>query len=241
MSDAPRRLGRLLTGTEAKDIADRLADGDTLTTALKVVAVGQRAEVRRLLEAVARNAGATYQQILVLRAIEGARTLPTTLSPLWTMPGHLAQSGPLTTSVTRLVDSARHAITCSTFNFQRSSALWTSLRKAAQRDGVAVRVYMDTQAADRGGQHWSPSTADVAAHLSPAEVWRTKEFDGGHVRNHAKFLAIDHHLLLVTSANLSWSAENNNVEFGVLIDNPNLTEAVERELEKAQNSLYERL
>ncbi|WP_046497736.1 DISARM system phospholipase D-like protein DrmC [Streptomyces odonnellii] len=240
-ADAPRQLGRLLTGTEAKDIADRLADGDTLTTALKVVAVGQRAEVRRLLVAVARDVGATYQQVLVLRAIEGARAHPTTLSPLWTMPGHLAQTGPLTTSVTRLVDSARHAITCSTFNFQRSSALWASLRTAAQRDGVAVRVYMDTRAADGGGQHWSPSTTEVAAHLAPAEVWRTKEFDDGCVRNHAKFLAIDHHLLLVTSANFSWSAENNNVEFGVLIDNPNLTEAVERELREAEGALYERI
>ncbi|KUO20841.1 DISARM system phospholipase D-like protein DrmC [Streptomyces dysideae] len=243
MSDAnaPRQLGRLLTGTEAKDIADRLADGDTLTTALKVVAVGQRAEVRQLLEAVGGGPGAAPQQILVLRAIEGARALPTTLSPLWTMPGHLAQSGPLTTSVTRLVDSARHAITCSTFNFQRSSTLWTSLRTAAQRDGVAVRVYMDTRAADGSGQHWSPSTTEVATHLAPAEVWRTKEFDGGYVRNHAKFLAIDHHLLLVTSANFSWSAENNNVEFGVLIDNPNLTEAVERELREAEGTLYEQI
>ncbi|KUN40375.1 DISARM system phospholipase D-like protein DrmC [Streptomyces sp. MB22_4] len=243
MSDAnaPRQLGRLLTGTEAKDIADRLADGDTLTTALKVVAVGQRAEIRRLLEAVGGGPGAAPQQILVLRAIEGARALPTTLSPLWTMPGHLAQSGPLTTSVTRFVDSARHAITCSTFNFQRSSALWTSLRTSAQRDGVAVRVYMDTRAADGSGQHWSPTTSEVAEHLAPAEVWRTKEFDGGYVRNHAKFLAIDHHLLLVTSANFSWSAENNNVEFGVLIDNPNLTEAVERELREAEDSLYERV
>ncbi|WP_372499479.1 phospholipase D-like domain-containing protein [Streptomyces lichenis] len=75
----------------------------------------------------------------------------------------------------------------------------------------------------------------------PAEVWRTKEFDGRYVRNHTKFPAIDHHLLLVTSANFSWSAENNNVEFGVLIDNPNLTEAVERELREAQEVLYEQI
>jgi hypothetical protein len=68
------------------------------------------------------------------------------------MPG-LAQSGPLTTSVPRLVDSARHAITGSTFNFHRSSALWTSLRNTAQRDGVAVRIYMDTQAAEGSGHH----------------------------------------------------------------------------------------
>lgn len=240
-TDAPRQLGRLLTGTEAKGIADRLADGDTLTTALKVIAVGQRAEIRRLLEAVARDASSTYQQLLVLRAIEGARALPTTLSPLWTMPGHLAQSGPLTTSVPRLVDSARHSITCSTFNFQRSSSLWKSLQQAAQRDDVAIRVYMDTRAADNNGHRWSPSTTEVAAHLAPAAVWRTKEFDGGYVRNHAKFLAVDHHLLLVTSANFSWSAENNNVEFGVLIENPNLTEAVERELREAEAALYEQI
>lgn len=240
-SDAPRQLGHLLTGTEAKGIADRLADGDTLSTALKVVAAGQRAEVRHLLQAVIDGDEPSPQQIRVLRAIEGARALPTTLSPLWTMPGHLAQTGPLTTSVTRLVDSARHAITCSTFNFQRSSALWKSLREAAQRDDVAVRVYMDTRAADDSGQNRSPTTEQVAAHLAPAEVWRTKEFDGTYVRNHAKFLAIDHHLLLVTSANFSWSAETDNVEFGVLIDNPNLTETVERELREAEGVLYERI
>ncbi|NGO67073.1 DISARM system phospholipase D-like protein DrmC [Streptomyces boncukensis] len=240
-ADALRQLGQLLTGTEAKDIADRLADGDTLTAALKVVPAGHRADVRQLLKALPGDAGVSDHQVLVLRAIEGARTLPTTLSPLWTMPGHLAQSGPLTTSVTRLVDSARHAITCSTFNFQRSSALWESLKEAAQRNDVAVRIYMDSHAADGSGQHRSPSTADVAAHLAPAEVWRTKKFDGRYVRNHAKFLAVDHHLLLVTSANFSWSAEYDNVEFGVLIDNPSLTEAVERELWEAEGAVYERV
>ncbi|WP_330259750.1 phospholipase D-like domain-containing protein [Streptomyces murinus] len=120
-------------------------------------------------------------------------------------------------------------------------ALWTSLQEAAQRDDVAVSVYMDTRAADGSGQQWSPTTAEVAARQAPAEVWRTKEFDGTYVRNHAKFLAADHRLSLVTSANFSWSAENDNVEFGVLIDNPNLTEAVERELREAEGALYEQI
>ncbi|MFB6889226.1 hypothetical protein ACFCX4_07925 [Kitasatospora sp. NPDC056327] len=47
--------------------------------------------------------------------------------------------------------------------------------------------------------------------------------------------------LLVASANFSWSVENNNVEFGVLIDNPNFTETVERELHEAERVLYERV
>ncbi len=70
---------------------------------------------------------------------------------------------------------------------------------------------------------------------------RTKEFDGSLVRNHAKFLAIDHRFLLVTSANFSWSAEHGNVEFGVRIDNANLTETVEREMRRAEDVLYERI
>jgi hypothetical protein len=45
--------------------------------------------------------------------------------------------------------------------------------------------------------------------------------------------------MLVTSANYSWSAENSNVEFGVLIDNRNLTEVAEDEMRRAEDLLFE--
>jgi hypothetical protein len=45
----------------------------------------------------------------------------------------------------------------------------------------------------------------------------------------------------VISANFSWSAEPGKVEFRVLIDNRNLTEAVEHELLQAEDLLYERI
>lgn len=232
-----RQLGQLLTGTEAKEIADRLADGDTLTAALKAVSAGRRAPIRSLVEA----GGSGFPLIAVLRAVEGARSTPTALDPLWTMPGHLAQGGRLTSSVPHLVDNARQSVTCSTFNFQRSSGLWAALRRAALRPELTVRVYLDTAAADQQPKPWSPTTTEVATQLRPGAVLRTKEFDGRSVRNHAKFLAIDHRFLLVTSANFSWSAEHGNVEFGVLVDNRNLTEAVEREMLQAEDLLYERV
>jgi hypothetical protein len=103
---AARELGEQLTGTEAGLIADRLADGDTLTSALRAVASGHRAAVRALLVN-----GSRPSCIAVLRAIEGARSTPTSATPLWTMPGHLARSGPLTASVPHLVDSARQSVT----------------------------------------------------------------------------------------------------------------------------------
>ncbi|MBT2526871.1 DISARM system phospholipase D-like protein DrmC [Streptomyces sp. ISL-99] len=205
------------------------------------MATGRWFEVRALLEAAASTTTAQSQLNAVLRAVEGARSAPTLLDPLWTMPGHLAQSGPLTTSVAHLVDGARCSVTCSTFILQRTSELWSSLRQAARRPEIAARVCLDTRAADHGSSGRSPTTAEVAKHLRPATVLQTKEFDGGYVRTHAKFLAVRHRFLLVTSANFPWSTENNNIEFGVLIDNPNLAEAVERELLQAEHSLYERV
>ena len=236
-AEAARELGRLLTGTEAKEIADRLADGDTVTAALKAVAAGRRPALRALL-APDPVAFAPDQAVSVLRAIEGARSTTTAIDPLWTMPGHLARSGPLTSSVTHLVENARESVTCSTFNFQRSSGLWSALRTAALRPEISVRVYVDRKSAE---QSVSPSTAEVAAHLRPAVVLRTRAFDGGYVRNHAKFLAIDHRFLLVTSANFSWSAEHGNVELGVLADNPNLVQVIESEMRRVEDALYERV
>jgi PLD-like domain len=223
-------LGEFLTGTEAKQVADRLCDGDTLTAALRVVAPGRRPQARSMVSAVCHD-----HLISVLRAIEGARSARTTVDPLWTMPGHLARNGRLTSSVTYLVESARHSVVCSTFNFQRSSSLWTALGTAARRPEIALRVYMDTGAAAS-----SPTTDEVATHLRPGVVFRTIVFDGRLARNHSKFVCIDHRFLLVTSANFSWSAENANLELGVLVDNRNLAEAVELQMREAENHIFER-
>jgi phosphatidylserine/phosphatidylglycerophosphate/cardiolipin synthase-like enzyme len=236
-NDSARELGALLTGSEAREIADHLADDDTLTASLRVVSPGRRAEVRSLLSCIDRAA-----MIAVLRAIEGARSAPTTVDPLWTMPGHLAQHGRLTQSVTYLVDSARHSVVCSTFNFQRSSGLWKALQRAAERPEIAMKVYMDMEAADAGPRRpGSPTTDEVAAHLAPALILRTKRFEGRQVRSHSKFLSIDHRFLLITSANFSWSAEYGNLELGVLIDNANLAEAIENEMRQVEDFVFEQV
>ncbi|MCP2298533.1 PLD-like domain-containing protein [Nocardia amikacinitolerans] len=233
-ADPARSLGELLTGTEAQDLADRLASGSRLSSALRAIEPSRRSIVGAMLEALAPQA-----VVPVLRAIEGARSMRPTVDPLWTLPGQLARSGRLTSEVTRLVDGARQSITCSTFNFQRSSGFWTALQRAAGRPGVSVRIYLDTRAADQQSHAWSPTTTEVAAHLRPAVVYRTTAYDGEYVRNHAKLLVIDHRFLLVTSANFSRSAEHRNVEFGLFLDNSNLAEAVERQLFAVQAELYE--
>ena len=164
--DAVRHLGQLLTGTEAQQLADLYADGATLTQALQAVSSSRRQDVRAALEAsgmVPRHPAA----VPVLRAIQGANARQTTISPVWTLPGYLADYGSLTTSLEDLVLAARHSVTCSTFNFQTSSALWKALRDVAGRGTVDVRVYLDTEAAE-GNPGWgvTPTCEDVANHLA---------------------------------------------------------------------------
>lgn len=224
----------LLSGTEARLIAEALEAGDSLSSALSGLDGSRREEARALL-GVAGLAKDPEALVAVLRAIEGARAQTTSVETLWTMPGHVAQSSGLTTSIAKLIEGARSSIVCSTFNFQTTSLLWHGLRGAAHRAGVSVRVYVDSEATS-GNK--GPSADQIAAWLTPAVVFRTATFDGKPVRNHAKFVSVDHRWIVVTSANFSWSAEFGNVELGVLVDDPDLAEAVEREMRDAEEVLY---
>ena len=212
-------------------MADRLADGYTLTAALRNIGEGRRLEARRLMIAVTDSG---TELVPVLRAVQGSRSVVTAVTPVWTMPGFLAQSGQLSRSVADLIDGARTSITCSTYNFQTSSALWAGLRAAADRPELSLRIYVDGPAADGNTRKSAVTTRQIADHLRPAVVLRTRRTATGPVLNHTKFIVVDHRFLLVTSANFSWQAENRNVEFGVLLDDSALAESVERQMRMAE-------
>ncbi|MDO5696763.1 MAG: DISARM system phospholipase D-like protein DrmC [Dermatophilus congolensis] len=243
--DAVLRLAGFLTATEARQLADRLTAGATMRQALVVVGSARRREAQALISAVddgspARSERAASERTLtVLRAIEGALARHTSVDPVWTAPKNLVGAGQLTASVHHFVSQARASVVCSTFNFQRSSTLWAALSEVARRPEVDVRVYVDTSAADRGSRPTTPTTRQVADELTGATVLRTVAVDGHVVRNHAKFIAVDHHYLLVTSANFSRSAEEFNVELGLVLENPLVTQAVERQMQELEALVYE--
>ncbi len=59
------------------------------------------------------------------------------------------------------------------------------------------------------------------------------------MRNHAKFVSIDHRFLVVTSANMSKSAERLNVELGLVIDDVVVAQGVERQMASFESEIYE--
>lgn len=234
-------LGAYLSGTEARGLAGRLSNGDSLSTALMMLPPGRRSRAETLLTAVGLSRDRDHM-VDVLHGISGARAAGSTrVDPLWTLPGHLVQSSPLTSSIPTLVLGARTSVLCSTFNFAGTSALWDALAEVARRPSVGVRIYVDTGAAEPHG-HWRPpTTEEVAQHLAPAQVFRTKAHEGQLVVNHAKFIVVDHRVVLVTSANFSHSGAYRNVELGLKVDDEGLAGLVEREMQGVQDVLYERV
>lgn len=232
MTDDPVvRLGAFLSGAEAATLAAWLGSGATLTKALSSIAVERRPTVKALL-AQAGLAGASAAPIL--RAIEGAHQQQRSVEPVWTVPQGMADYGHLTASVKNLVLGARESVICSTFNFQKSSSLWSVLAEVSARGTVEVTVYLDTRAASSG-----PSPEEVATHLAGARIYRTRKVGGHTYRNHAKFIALDHQVLIVTSANFSASAEKYNLEFGLVLREPALAQLVQKQLFDLQPKLYE--
>jgi phosphatidylserine/phosphatidylglycerophosphate/cardiolipin synthase-like enzyme len=227
-------LGAHLTAFEAERLATALQAGDTTSQALKEVHAARRSETKRLLAEADLGQHRLEVSVAVLQAIAGARAVRTTITPVWTMPGAEATIGRLTGEAQRLIEDARMSVVCSSFNFTPNSRMWTALHAASTRPGVSVTIYLDAHAG---------SATAVAAHLPKATVYRTLTLPGAHqpLVSHAKFIVIDRTLTLLTSANFSYSAENTNIELGLLVHDTALAASTESLMRDKHGVLYQRV
>ena len=230
-SDPLTELGRFLTATEAERLALQFESGTPVSVAVREIAISRRDQVRMLLTDAGLSPAEREKAGSVLRAIAGAKTMLRELTPVWTMPGNEANTGHLTSEFHRIVGAARQSVTAATYNFQDTSNMWTALKAASEQPGVVVTVYVDAGVADG---------ATVKAQLPKATVYRSAVLPNGKpVVSHAKFIVVDHELLLITSANFSYSAENKNIELGILVRDTALATSVEATMTTKHGSLFE--
>lgn len=230
-SDPFTALGEFLTAAEAEGLAVQLAAGQHVSKALGAVSPSRREKTRGLLTAAGLGHTEVKVSAAVLRAVAGAKAVHRDLTPVWTMPGNEAKIGHLTSEFHRLVRSARQSVTCATYNFEKTSKMWSVLRESAEQPGVTVTVYVDGDKAD---------AVNIKAHLGGATVYRSAVLPHGKpVVSHAKFVIIDHEILLLTSANFSFSAENRNIEFGLLVQDSALAQSVESTMASKHGTLYQ--
>lgn len=230
-SDPYASLGEFLTAREADALAVQFASGQHVVKALAVVNVARRGVAKRLLAEAALSHETSQTAAVVLRAIAGAKSLNRDLTPVWTMPGNEAKTGHLTGEFHRLVQAARQAVVCATYNFEQTSQMWKVLKEASEQPGVFVTVYVDGDKAD---------AVEVKGQLPKATVYQSAVLPNGkRVVSHAKFIVIDHEVLLLTSANFSFSAENRNVELGLLVRDSALAASVESTMSSKNGTLYQ--
>ncbi|MGX6511633.1 DISARM system phospholipase D-like protein DrmC [Rhodococcus sp. SJ-2] len=229
-SDPFGALGEYLTANEAVGLAVLLESGEHTAHALRSINAARRERVASLLSGAGLGHAEPALSAAVLRAVAGAKAVHRQLVPVWTMPGNEATDGHLTGEFHRLVTGARLSVTCATYNFTRNSNMWHALRLASEQPGVTVCVYVDSEKGD----------ADkVKARLPLATVYRSSQLsDGRSIVSHAKFVVIDHEIVLLTSANFSYNAENRNVEFGLLIQDNRLAASIESTMSSKRGSLY---
>ena len=109
--------------------------------------------------------------------------------------------------------------------------MWDALQTASEEPEVVVCVYVDAGKGDPGS---------VKARLPRATVYRSANLPNGKpIVSHTKFIVVDHEVVLLTSANFSYNAENRNIEFGLLIHDSGLAASIESTMASKRGSLYE--
>jgi phosphatidylserine/phosphatidylglycerophosphate/cardiolipin synthase-like enzyme len=228
--DAVALAGAYLSATEAEAMAAILASGGHTVHALAAVGATRRGHAQELLAQAGIGHHDPARSAEILSAIAGAKSVLHDLTPVWTMPGEGSDSGRLTSEFHRIVAAARQSVVCATYNFEETSRMWNALSEASSQPGVSVTIYVDAAAAD---------PAKVRAKLPKAAVYASGHTPRGTpIRSHAKFVIIDSRLVLLTSANFSYSAENLNIEFGLLIDDPTLATSIETTMAHHRTTLY---
>lgn len=232
MSDDPlEQLGEYLTATEADSLAVLIGAGEHTTHALASVSPARRERAAKLLAAAEIGHLSPERSVAVLRGIAGAKSVHRDLVPVWTMPGNEATTGHLTNQFHDIVAAARISVTCATYSFTPTSNMWDALKTASEEPEVIVCVYVDAEVGDPAG---------VKAKLPRATVYRSATLpDGQPIVSHTKFIVVDREIVLLTSANFSYSAENRNVEFGLLIHDSGLAASIESTMASKRGSLYE--
>jgi phosphatidylserine/phosphatidylglycerophosphate/cardiolipin synthase-like enzyme len=200
--------------------------------AVKSVAAARRQAVQQLLTAVAEECGGNdVALIAVLRALAG---VPQAARPqlVWTSPSLPGIEGHTTLAVSELINEAQLYVYAATYSATTDSPYLTALREAQEKRGVKVTLILDFV-------HQQKAAAAMVAKLPGARVWTLLPPEaGGYAAQHAKIVMIDGLATLVTSANFSTAAADNNLECGVLLRDAVAARAVKSQLDTLRRERY---
>jgi phosphatidylserine/phosphatidylglycerophosphate/cardiolipin synthase-like enzyme len=203
-------------------LADRLGDGwpeQALRHAVPVpgfadaagaVLAAQHAARMSLVEAAAYLRG--------LAAGHAQRSAEVRIESVWSGPStHPVPVRSTAQVLVELVGRARAELLLMTYSATPYQPLLTALAAAVAR-GVRVTVVVETLAGAGGAlQGTEPAAAFATVPGLKLWHWPKEQRAEGHAKMHAKIAVGDRRMLLVSSANLTQSGVNRNIEAGLLV------------------------
>jgi phosphatidylserine/phosphatidylglycerophosphate/cardiolipin synthase-like enzyme len=222
------RLGELLSADEASRVAAELRQRRLAHLAAKRAYPEHRAELKGLLEELVAGHGDILR---AAAALDGIAAVPRVPRPdlVWTSPRVPGAEGRTTLAALDLINGAESTIYAATYSAGKSSPHLIALANATRR-GVAVTVVVDTmKRADHAGI--------IRVALPNARMWTLAQpEDGSWAIQHAKLIAVDDRVALVTSANFSVAAANRSLECGLQTADPGVATGLREHLERLRTS-----
>lgn len=158
----------------------------------------------------------------ILLGINAAREATPRPTVLMTIPNYGGKTTKQTRSFAEVVGGAQRSLVCMTYNFQKSTQYFDELKGLAVKDGFELEIYVDGRLAreeSKSRKNSSSMTLDeIRWNFPNAHIFASKKDGENWITSHAKVFIVDGVKAFITSANFSKSAENSNVEIGVLIE-----------------------
>lgn len=170
------------------------------------------------------------QTALVLRK----RSDTTRSRVVWTGPGSSGAQRLTAAALKELLSSAKQRILIASFAAHTLSDVAIALEDAVTR-GCAIDVVFETED-DSSGAYSGPSSTPFGEVAGIHRWhWPSDQRQATGVL-HAKVLVIDGRRALVGSANLTYRALHNNLEAGILVEDPALAASIERHIRSLMES-----
>ncbi|MEV7968888.1 DISARM system phospholipase D-like protein DrmC [Sphaerisporangium sp. NPDC088356] len=218
VAEAIARLGSVNTAT----LGLRIGAGSPRDTVLSAVPSPSHTEVaRRVLDTKASAGVSDAEAGAYIRGVAAGWTLRDTsfeVESVWSGPSsHEVPIRATARVLVELVGEARHELVLMTYSAKPYAPLTEALAAAVER-GVSVMAVVETL--QGAGSALAGSEPAVAfASIDGVEVWHWPPTGRGRhgAKMHAKLAVADRRVLLVSSANLTQSGVEKNIEAGVLV------------------------
>lgn len=215
MGEALTQLARMLSPTQATNIAGSLEIDGRLDMAVASLPDASHPAVRLLGEAL-KDTGDARLLAAVLRGYAAvASNAAEPPRAVWSGPSFDGDSDHTTAAVAHLIDEAAEDVFASTFSATVGSPFVEALWRAIAR-GVSVTLVLDQS------DNMKPTVAKLKTKLVGAKFFAYASQGEGYAVQHSKVILVDSAIAFVTSANFSEAAAHRNLEAGLLVRNSDL-------------------